>query len=76
MSDIITNTMITVRSIKTGATYEAQYTVERPAGEFGMVRASLLIFNEFGTFLDSYKPTVLEAIDGLREQIAGHWKRA
>jgi len=76
MNDVITNTRIKVRSVETGRVYDAQYVVERPLGQFGMVSAWMLIMTEHGVFLEAYKPTVTEAIGRLRERLAGKWERA
>lgn len=75
MDDIITNTTIKVRSKNTGKVYNAQYVVERPAGEYGMVWAWIRIDTEFGIFLDAYRATVSDAIGDLRVKMA-NWERA
>ena len=76
MENVLTNTCIEVKSRKTGKVYKAQYVVERPAGQYGMVWAWVLIATEFGTFVEAYKPTATEAIDCLRQKLAKHWERA
>ena len=76
MEDILTNVEIMVKNIKTGNIYKARYVVERPAGCYGMVWAWIQINTEHGIFLESYKPTVLEAIDRLREKPILNWERA
>lgn len=76
MDNVITNTHIKVRSIKTGRVYDAHYVVERPAGSYGMVWAWVLIQTEHGAFVEAYKPTVTEATDRLRVLLAGTWERA
>ena len=74
MDDIITNTTIKVRSKNTGKVYNAQYVVERPAGEYGMVWAWIRIDTEFGIFLEAYRATVFDAIGDLRAKM-GHCVR-
>ena len=75
MDDIITNVSIKVRSKTTGKVYSAQYVVERPAGEYGMVWALIRIDTKFGIFLEAYRPTVSDAIGDLRAKMA-NWERA
>lgn len=76
MNNVITNTTIKVQSMNTGRVYNAQYVVELPAGEYGMVRAWIRIDTQYGAFIEAYKPTAREAIDALRMKLAGHWTRA
>ena len=75
MDNIITDTIIKVRSKTTGKVYSAHYVVEKPAGEYGMVWAWIRIDTLFGIFLEAYRPTILEATDGLRAKMT-NWERA
>lgn len=76
MNDTITNVKFTVRSKRTGAKYTAQYVIERPAGQYGKIWAWILINTEHGTFIESYKPTIIEAITALHDEMIEDWEKA
>ena len=75
MDNVIINTTIQVRSMNTGRVYNAQYVVELPVGQYGMVWAWISINTQYGAFIEAYKPTTREAIEALWMKLAGHWTR-
>lgn len=74
MDEIIVDVKFEVRNKRTGEPYEAHMVVEHPAGHYGMIWAWIMIDTEFGVFYDAYKPTQLEAMNRLREQMTD-WEK-
>lgn len=74
MDRIIMDTRLEVRNKVTWEQCIARLLIHRPAGDYGLVHALIMIDTEFGTVYEAYKPTQSEALNRIREQMTD-WER-